>query len=395
MLGPLLVTLANTFQTSVAIVGQLVAATAITWGMTAPLAGPVADLYGRRSVLLLGMLLLGVGLMGSAIVGTYTSLLLLRLLTGVGAALVPPNTLAMIADVFPPTARGKAIGWVISTSGISAAGGVPLVACLLDIGGWRLPFAVIGLASLGVGLLAGVWLPRRAQPSGPAHTFFAHYREIGSQGRFWYVLGANMLQQIAFFGMFGYLAAYLMQRDHLLAKELALPLVFAGSGVILGGYLGGRMADHPRRVAWLLGACWSSGVLVALVFTLSGSLWVTVTLAGGMAVLSRMGFAVTPMLLLEMAGHSRTTATGLFAASNQLGIFGGAAVGGVMLAWGGFPWLGWFYLGVSMLAAVVIHLKVQDAAVCRAPTALGHDGGVPNELMADADSSPIGKAMEE
>jgi DHA1 family inner membrane transport protein len=131
-----------------------------------------------------------------------------------------------------------------------------------------------------------------------------------------------MLQQIAFFGMFGYLAAYLMQRDHLLAKDLAFPLVLAGAGVVLGGYLGGRVADHPRRVTWLIGSWWSSGVLVAMVFTMSVSLWVTVTLACGMAVLSRIGFAVTPMLLLEMAGHSRTTATGLFATSNQLGICG-------------------------------------------------------------------------
>ena len=394
MLGPLLVTLAHTFQTSVAVVGQLVAATAITWGLTAPLAGPVADAYGRRSVLVLGMLLLGVGLLGSVVVGTYTSLLLLRLLTGVGAALVPPNTLALIADVFPPTRRGKAIGWVISTSGLSAAGGVPLVAWLLDAGGWRLPFAIMGLASLGVGLLAGGWLPRRAPPSGPAHTFFAHYREVGAQPRFWYVLGANMLQQIAFFGMFGYLAAFLMQRDHLRAHELAFPLVCAGAGVILGGYLGGRVADHPRRVPWLIGSCWSSGVLVALVFTLSGSLWVTVTLASGMAVLSRMGFAVTPMVVLEMAGQSRTTATGLFATSNQLGIFGGAAVGGVLLAWGGFSWLGWFYGGVSLLAAVVLHLKVQDAAGGPAPRALRHDGGVPNAVRIAADSAPSGTTMD-
>ena len=377
MLGPLLVALAHTFQTSVAVVGQLATATAITWGITAPLAGPVADAYGRRWVLLLGMLLLGIGLLGSAVVGTYTPLLLLRLFTGVGAALVPPNTLALIADVFPPTARGKAIGWVISTGGISAAGGVPLVACLLDAGGWRLPFAVLGLASLGVCLLARAWLPRPAQPSSATQTVWAHYRAVGSQRRFWYILGANMLQQTAFFGMFGYLAAYLMQRDHLLAHDLAFPLVLAGSGVILGGYLGGRVADHPRRVAWLSGACGSSGALVALVFTLPVSLWGTVTLACGMATLSRLGFAVTPMLLLEMAGHARTTATGLFATSNQLGIVGGATVGGVLLAWGGFPWLGWFYGGVSMLAAVVLHMKVQDAVVCLVPRAFRHDSGVP------------------
>jgi predicted MFS family arabinose efflux permease len=67
MLEPLLVALAHEFQTSVALVGQLIAATAITWGITAPLAGPVSDAYGRRRMLLLGLLLMAVGLLGAAV----------------------------------------------------------------------------------------------------------------------------------------------------------------------------------------------------------------------------------------------------------------------------------------------------------------------------------------
>src|SRR5919199_4800060 len=78
MLGPLLVALAHTFQTSVALVGQLGGATAITWGLTAPLAGPVADAYGRRPLLLLGLLLLAVGLLGAPFAWNFQALLALR-----------------------------------------------------------------------------------------------------------------------------------------------------------------------------------------------------------------------------------------------------------------------------------------------------------------------------
>ena len=110
MLGPLLVDLAQEFHTSVAVVGQLVAATAITWGITAPLAGPVSDAYGQRRMLLLGLLLMAVGMFGAGLAWTYGALLAFRLLTGVGAAMVPPNCLALLAEIFPPTARGKAMG---------------------------------------------------------------------------------------------------------------------------------------------------------------------------------------------------------------------------------------------------------------------------------------------
>src|SRR5919198_4059722 len=88
MLGPLLVALADAFQTSVALVGQLAAATAITWGVAAPLAGPVSDAYGRRRLLLSGLLLMAVGLLGSILAWNYRALLTCRLLTGAGAATV-------------------------------------------------------------------------------------------------------------------------------------------------------------------------------------------------------------------------------------------------------------------------------------------------------------------
>src|SRR5215813_14929912 len=198
MLGPLLVALAHAFQTSVAVVGQLAAATAITWGIIAPLAGPVSDRYGRRRMLLTGLLLLAVGMLGAVLAWTYGALLVCRLLTGVGAAIVGPNTPAAIADVVPPTGRGKAIGWLTSAGGVSAAVGVPLVAYLLDAGGWRLPFAVVGTASLVVWILLWVWYPRRLQPPSQALTFLAHYREASTDVMFWYVLATNALQQMVY-----------------------------------------------------------------------------------------------------------------------------------------------------------------------------------------------------
>jgi predicted MFS family arabinose efflux permease len=87
-----------------------------------------------------------------------------------------------------------------------------------------------------------------------------------------------------------------------------------------------------------------------------------VALAFGAACLARISNVVTPILLLEWAGSSRTTATGLFTLSSQLGGFGGSALGGLMLALGGFPKVGLFCLGVSALAAVVLQCKVRDSA---------------------------------
>jgi hypothetical protein len=69
--------------------------------------------------------------------------------------------------------------------------------------------------------------------------------------------------------------------------------------------------------------------------------------------------------------------------SNQLGVFGGAAVGGLVLAVGGFPPVGLCCLGGAVLAAAVVHLKVQDAAG-QAPRAFQPETTATEEGVADA-----------
>jgi predicted MFS family arabinose efflux permease len=88
------------------------------------------------------------------------------------------------------------------------------------------------------------------------------------------------------------------------------------------------------------------------------------------AALARISTAVTPILLLERAGGSRTTAAGLFAASNQVGAFGGSSLGGLMLALGGFPQVGLFCLGAAVMAVVVLGLTVWASAARLAQQAL-------------------------
>ena len=168
MLGPLLVALAATFHTSVPMMGQLAAVINISWGITAPLVGPVSDTYGRRVVGLSGLLLMALGMLGSVLAWSYGALLACRLLTGVGAAMIPPNSMATIADHFPPEQRGTPISVLLCASFLGMVLVVPLIALLVDLGGWRVPFWVLGLMMSVVWGLQWVWWPRRPREARPA-----------------------------------------------------------------------------------------------------------------------------------------------------------------------------------------------------------------------------------
>ncbi len=362
MLAPLLVELAAEFHTSVAIAGQLVAATSVTWAVTAPLVGPLSDTYGRRLVILTGLMLMALGVLGSVLSWSYGSLLGFRLLTGIGMATIPPNSLATIADVFSPERRGKALGWLLSATGVGTALGIPGVALLADAGGWQLPFYVIGALLLILWGLLWVWLPRSQLQKGEAIGFLACFRQVGAIRPFWYVLGANLLMVTAFSGVFTYLAAYLIQTYSMHEGEVALPLTLAGLGVIIGSLVGGRVAGFNRRLLLVSVSFMFGGLVAALVFATRVSPWLTVALASGVAAFLLMSWPVTSILLIELAGRSRATALGMFAVSNQAGTIAGTSLGGLMLAFGGFPMVGIFCLVSAVAAAAVMGLKVRESS---------------------------------
>jgi EmrB/QacA subfamily drug resistance transporter len=104
-------------------------------GYTLPLAalillgGALGDHHGRRLWLVIGTALFGVASLICAIAGSLETLLAGRALQGIGAALLLPNSLALLNGAFEGEARGQAIGtW--AAAGAIAAAIAPL------IGGW-------------------------------------------------------------------------------------------------------------------------------------------------------------------------------------------------------------------------------------------------------------------
>ena len=185
---------------------------------------------------------------------------------------------------------------------------------------------------------------------------------MSTQKVFWYILIANGLQTMAYIGMSGYLAAYLIQSYGMDAGDTALPLSLAGLGVIAGSLMGGRVADRSNRANVLATTFLGGGLAAALAFTLPVSPWLTVVLACAVSGLLLVAWPVAAVMLTGLAGDSRATATGLFAVSNQMGILGGASLGGVMLALGHFPLVGMFCLAMAVCAAGIMHYKEREAA---------------------------------
>ena len=105
------------------------AALLFTWGV-------LGDRYGRKRVLVIGLVIFAIGSAASAFASTPGMLIGFRALMGLGGAAVMPTTLAIITVVFPPYERGKAIGAWAGAVGAAVALGPVLGGLLLEHPQW-------------------------------------------------------------------------------------------------------------------------------------------------------------------------------------------------------------------------------------------------------------------
>ncbi|MCH9707663.1 MAG: MFS transporter [Actinomycetia bacterium] len=144
------------------------AALLFTWGV-------LGDRYGRKRILVVGLIVFGLSSAACAFASTPQMLIGFRAVMGIGGAAVLPTTLAIITVVFPPHERGRAIGTWAGAVGAAVALGPVLGGALLQNPQWFAPLTgnawgsvfLINVPIVTVGLFA-IWrvVPETRNPDG-------------------------------------------------------------------------------------------------------------------------------------------------------------------------------------------------------------------------------------
>ncbi|MGP4009694.1 DHA2 family efflux MFS transporter permease subunit [Streptomyces sp. 4N124] len=305
----------------------------------------IGDKYSRRGALVLGLVLFGGGAIGGSLVDGAAGVIAARAVMGVGAALIMPATLSLLAATFPRVERTKAITLWAGTAGIGIAAGPLIAGMLLESFSWQSTFLinvpVIALAIVGTfalvppskathapridyvgGLLSVVWIaalvftlieaPHGWDAKALTGTVVTvvglvafvlwelhHPHPLLDPRRFANraFTGANIavvLFLLAVFGAFYYLTQHLqfvLRYDALETGIRMLPLagaVFAGSA--LTGYLTPRIGMKATIVAGMLGGTTSLALLTQVDKSSSYGDFVAPLVALGLAI----GLALSP-----------------------------------------------------------------------------------------------------
>jgi MFS family permease len=325
--------------------------------------GWLADRFGARKPLIAAILLwsLFTGLTGLAV--SFATLVLVRILFGVGEGIENGAQFKLIGDHFHPRERSRANALFLTALPLGPLVASPLAVWLLAREGWRMMFWSFAVLGLAVAVLLWLWLPHEAV-AGPAvrQSLGPTLQKPGTKP----AMLAYLLFNIAFWGFVGWIPTYLQEQRDLSLPQLgllgAMPYGFGFLGLLAVGQLGtGRLAGHRKR---LVGACYgAAGVFTVLAcYAPSGAVCI--------ALLSVAAFflfgAVGPFWALALGlcpAENRGAFSGLVNFGGQIGgVIGQVAVGFLADRMKDFSGAFWF-MGAALMAAGVVIWGRKDRRV--------------------------------
>ncbi|HUN72820.1 MAG TPA: MFS transporter [Steroidobacteraceae bacterium] len=331
--------------------------------------GALSDRIGRKTMIVIGLVVFGIGSAVAARAGSIDGMIVGRLLQGGGA--IGSVVLALIADLTAEKSRTKAMALVGMTIGFSF-----LVAIVTGpaIAGW---IGVAGIFWLMAGLaLAGIAITAFVVPAAPRPQVQPQAETVPA------LIGASLrnaeLLRLDFgiFALHAMLTASFLVVPSLLRGSLAvssrdqwliyLPVLLVSVAVMVPAIIAG---ERYRRTKSVLVAAVAALAVSQLMLALSGSN-PYVVLAGLIVFFSGFNImeASLPSLVTKTAPAGSTgTATGIYSSSQFLGIFAGGVVGGWVHEAAGTA-------AVFLFAAAVATVWLLVAATMSGK-ALGRDGG--------------------
>ena len=249
-------------------------------------AGLLGDRFGRRRVLVLGLVGVAAATALTGLAGSFGALLVARLATGVGQGSLFSNDRAIIAALTPREKIGLGQGVSFTGPGLGIALGLALGGVLADALSWRAVLFLFALGPLAAALAIARWVPR-TPASSDAAALWPRLRAVLGTGAVWVLGAAGACGIYVQFVLATWAPMFFLETGvHGLAQAGTLASIqglAAVAGLVTGGWADDRLrrrgVRHRTIVATGLVALAASMGAMALALARGSSPGVGVTLA--------------------------------------------------------------------------------------------------------------------
>ncbi len=311
--------------------------------------GALANRYGRRILVLVGLGCLAVASFGFVLAPTYLWLVAARFVQGLGATAIWVGSLTMAADLSTDSHMGRSLSWITGSWSL----GFVVGPALGGLGSVRFPFVLYAALTLLAFVAGYVALPETGRV-GARTTLGGILRVLRLPAVF-----ASAAATFALSFFYGAIEAFLpLFVDQMNVQRIGIGFLFAVAGlpsIVLPRFTG-QLADRVGDVRLIIGGLVYAALLNAAFLPLVGALplWALFFLVGLVEVL----IYVPAVALLNRGLHrdERVFATASHSYAFSSGFFLGPLVGGLLMPLGGYPLL--FTSLTAVMAAGIVFLFV-------------------------------------
>jgi MFS family permease len=307
---------------SFAMIGLMTTLRNIAQTVSAPLWGYAADRYSRKTVLIIGTGVWGIWTILVGLTPDFSSMLIIRAVSGLGLGALMPATFSLLADHFPQSKRGRAMGTIGFVGAMGTVVGVLALGFVATPEMWRWGFIGLGVASILSGLI--IWLLVTEVPRGSAEPELAdiitekkaqrytiNWPDVFSTLRIptiWAAIAQGVTGSMPWVVM-GFYFINWMVTDLGFANDITLsdprgsaPLVFAVIvvGSAFGNFIGGVIGDYAEKINPKYGR-----TMIGQFSVLAGVplMYILLTRASQMSFPSLVGLALVTALIITWPGR--------------------------------------------------------------------------------------------
>lgn len=239
-------------------IGLVSSAFVATSALITILWGFLSDIYTRKKLLLVGVLVGEVPCFLTAFVTSYWQLLLLRIFTGIGIGSIIPIAYTLIADLFEEAKRGRGYSYIEASFGVGTLFGMILAGIIAD---WRPPFIYVSVPNWFLAPLFYVVFdePKR----GAGESALRKLYEAGLEYRYrlsWdavkksfktktniLIFAQGMIGTVPWGVLLYWLVSFFMVTRGMSKDTATMVLLVLGITSILGSLLGGILGDIAEK----------------------------------------------------------------------------------------------------------------------------------------------------